>query len=91
MMQINMARNYSEWIKCPRERTLTAKGAKFMQRIIEIAAENKGIHRMHKDFKPYKEQIRKLVINLFIDKGMTKDQIIGVIKERTVIKGLSND
>ena len=55
-----------------------------MNRCINIAAENKGIHPMMQEFRPVKNQLRDLITHCFIDKGMTKDEVIEAIRNRIV-------
>lgn len=75
-------RNYSELICNKAERTLTAKGNKFVWKCIDIIAANKNLHRYSKDFKPFQEKIIIIMKDLIIDKGMSTLQITELIKSR---------
>lgn len=75
-------KNHSEYIKSVTERTLTAKGYKFLNRCIEIACENKGYTRYHSEMKPLKEKLSNIIHVLFIDKNMTHKEISELIKSR---------
>lgn len=82
-------KNYSEFIKCPKQRILTSKGYKFQSRCIEIACANKGYTRYHSQVKDLKEQLSALITHLFIDKGLTSKEIAEIIKNRVVNNGLN--
>lgn len=75
-------KNYSEYIKSKSERTLTAKGYKFLTACIEIACKNKGYTRYHSEMKDIKTKLNTIITSLFIDKGFNKEQIIELIKSR---------
>lgn len=77
-----MVKNHSEYIKSVKNRTLTAKGLKFLNRCIDIACENKGYTRYHTEMKELKVKLSDILTHLFIDKGLTKDEIIELIKSR---------
>lgn len=79
-------KNYSDTIKSVQDRTLTAKGYKFVTRCIDIIAANKGLHRYSPEMKPYKEKFRLIMLDLFIDKRMTIQQVTDLIKSRKFIE-----
>ena len=77
-------KNYSDLIKNKQERTLTAKGQKFVWRCIEIAAKQHGFTVYHSEIKPLKEKLKTTLNYLMIDKGFTIDAIKLMIKNRTI-------
>lgn len=78
-------KNHSELIKSVSERTLTAKGYKFLWKCIDIIAEHKGTHRYAKDYKEVKDKFSKIVHVLIIDKGMSIKEITDLIKSRNYL------
>lgn len=81
-----MKRNYSDLIKDPYQRTLTAKGYKFLSRCINIAAEVKGTSRYAPDMKETKEKLKTVLLDLIIDKRLNLDQIKELIKSRKFLE-----
>lgn len=79
-------KNHSELIKRVRDRTLTAKGYKFLWKCIDIAAEVKGSNRYSQDLKETKEKLRTVITDLIIDKGMSIEQIKELIKSRKYLE-----
>lgn len=82
-------RNESEFIKSTSERTLTAKAYKFVHQCITIMAEQRGYTRYHKEIKEVKEQLHTLLVHLFIDKGLSINEIKELIKNRTITNALN--
>lgn len=80
-------KNHSELIKNVQQRTLTAKGYKFLWRCIDIIAEHKGLNKYSPEMKETKERFSFIIKDLIIDKGMSIDQIKELIGSR---KYLSN-
>lgn len=78
-------KNYSELIKDVRQRTLTAKGSKFLYKCLDIIAEHKGTHKYAKDFKETSDKFKKIMYHLIIDKGMSMQEITDLIKSRNQI------
>jgi len=78
-------KNETEFIKCSRNRHLTAKASKFLSRCIEIAAQQHGLTRYHSGFKPTKERISKIVTSLFIDKNKSIQDVKELIKNRKIL------
>lgn len=78
-------KNHSELIKSASERTLTAKGYKFLWRCIDIIADHKGLNRYSSDMKEVKANFSKIIHVLIIDKGMDIKQITDLIKSRKYI------
>lgn len=76
-------RNETEFIKSTSERTLTAKACKFVHKCIVIMAEQRGYTRYHKEIREIKEQLHNLLVSLFIDKGLSINEIKELIKNRT--------
>lgn len=79
-------KNQSEFIKSASERKLTAKGYKFLNRCIDIACENKGYTRYHSEMKEIKRKLSDIIIVLFIDKGMSANDIAELIKSRKYLQ-----
>lgn len=77
-------RNETEFIKSTKERTLTAKAYKFMWQCIDIVAQQNGYTRYHKETREVKANLRELMIHLFIDKGLSINEIKELIKNRTI-------
>ena len=83
-------RNYSDLIKCPIDRTLTAKGYKFVEECLTILASHHGAHRYSGGaFSPLKNKFTSLVKILIIDKGMTREGVIAAIKQRIVSNSIN--
>lgn len=80
----NEMRNESEFIKCSKKRFLTAKAQKFVDRCIEIAANQRGLNRYSPEFKEVKDKISSLLKSLFIDKNKSIDEIKEMIRNRTL-------
>lgn len=77
-------KNYSDLIKNKKERTLTAKGQKFVWRCIEIVAKQHGLTIYHSEIKELKEKIKSIMNELIIDKGYNLAEIKSFIKNRTI-------
>lgn len=77
-------KNETEFIKCSKNRYLTAKASKFQNRCVEIAVKQYGLTRYHPEMKPLKEKTCSLITSLFIDKKMSIDEIKELIKNRTL-------
>lgn len=77
-------KNHSELVKSISERTLTAKGNKFVWKCIDVIAIQHGVNRYSKEIQPLKEKLRTLLHHLIIDKGMSIDEIKDAIKNRLV-------
>lgn len=73
-------------VKDPVKRILTAKGYKFLYTCLDIIAEHKGTHRYAKEFKQIKEKFSLILHDLFIDKRMTKEEVINLIKSRKFLE-----
>lgn len=79
-------KNHSELIKSISDRTLTAKGYKFLWRCIDIIAEHKGLSRYSPDMKETKKKFSSIVNHLIIDKGMNIKEITDLIKSRKFLE-----
>lgn len=77
-------RNETEFIKCSKNRHLTAKAQKFLDRCIEIGLDQYGLVRYDSRTKPYKDKLSELIKTLFIDKGLSIDDIKELIKNRKI-------
>jgi len=77
-----MKKNYSDLIKSKENRTLTAKGYKFLWKCIDVVADNKGLSRYSKDLKGIKEKLRLIIEQLIIDEEKTLQEIKSIIKNR---------
>lgn len=73
-------KNYSEYICNKANRQLTAKGNKFLWRCITIVADSKGLNKYSPEMKEPKEKISEIIKHLLIDKELTKDDVIELIK-----------
>lgn len=76
-------KNYSELIKSKSERTLTAKGYKFLWRGIALIAETKGLSIYSIEMKESKEKFSNIIKHLIIDKEMNINEIKELISSRT--------
>lgn len=74
-----MHKNETDLIKCSKSRLLTAKGYKFMNDIIRIFCDSKGLHRLQ--LKEEVAKIQDLIYVLILDKKLSKNEIIQRIKE----------
>lgn len=74
-------KNYSDTICSKKNRTLSAKGYKFQTRLIDIIANNRGLTRYHSELNPVKEQIKKILENLFIDRELSIEDVKEIIKK----------
>lgn len=81
-----MKRNYSDLIKSKEQRTLTAKGNRFLWRCIDVIAENKGLNRYSNELKETKDKFKNIIYFLIIDKGMSISEITELIKSRKFIE-----
>ena len=72
-------------IKSTKERTLTAKGYKFLIKCIDIASKQRGLTRYHLEIKETKDKLRNVVTSLIIDKGLSIEDIKDLIKNRESI------
>lgn len=79
-------KNHSELIKSKSERTLTAKGYKFLWRGIALIAEIKGISVYSVEMKESKEKFSNIIKHLIIDKGMSIQEIKDLISSRVELK-----
>lgn len=79
-------KNHSELIKSKSERTLTAKGYKFLWRGIALIAEIKGISIYSVEMKESKEKFSNIIKHLIIDKGMSIQEIKDLISSRVELK-----
>ena len=70
-----MKKNETDLIKSKKNRLLTAKGYKFLNNCIELAANQRGLNRYHNEFKPLKEKIKTIIEDLIIDKNLSIEQI----------------
>lgn len=77
-------KNHSELIKNVSERTLTAKGYKFLWRCIDIIAEHKGLNRYSREMRETKDSFSRIVKILIIDRGMTTDEVVDIIKKANI-------
>lgn len=75
-------KNYSDTVKCPNKRILTAKGKRFLWKCIDIIAAHKSLHRYSKDMQPIKEKFTAIIHDLLIEKGMTIAEVTDLIKSR---------
>lgn len=75
-----MKKNYSDLIKDKKNRTLTAKGYKFLSKCIDIAAEQRGLTRYHKEIKPIREQLRAILTHLIVDLEYSTAEIKKVVQ-----------
>lgn len=73
-------KNYSEAIRCKKERTLTAKGNKFVWRCVDIIAASKGLNKYSPEMKEVKEKFFNVVKYLLIDEEMGIEQVTELIK-----------
>jgi len=79
-------KNHSELIKSKSERTLTAKGYKFLWRVISLIAEMKGLSVYSVEMKESKEKCSNIIKHLIIDKGMSIQDIKDLISSRVELK-----
>ena len=78
-----MKKNESEFIKCSKNRTLTAKVYKFQNRCLHIIAENNGMQSPYNPkMKPIKAKIYALFDDLFIGKKLSINEVKEIIKNR---------
>lgn len=82
-------KNYSDLIKSKTERTLTAKGYKFLWKCIDVIAMQNNVNRYSKEIGPMKEKFSEIIHHLIIDRGMTLDEIKDAIKNREIKNTLS--
>lgn len=73
-------KNYSVIIKSKQERTLTAKGNKFVWRCVDIIAASKGLNKYSPEMKTVKEKFSNVVKYLLIDKELSIEQVTDLIK-----------
>lgn len=73
-------KNFSVLINNKSDRTLSAKGNKFLNQCVLILANSKGLTRYHSEFKSTKEKITVLIKDLIIDKEMNIYEIKELIK-----------
>lgn len=73
-------KNESLLVKSTKNRTLTAKGVKYKNKVITILANHFGVTRYHKEFKDKKDKTSKLLDHLIIDKKMSIEQINDILK-----------
>lgn len=79
-------KNHSELIKSKSERTLTAKGYKFLWKGIALIAEIKGLSIYSLEMKEHKEKFSNIIKHLIIDKGMSIQEIKNLISSRMELK-----
>lgn len=79
-------KNHSELIKSKSERTLTAKGYKFLWRGISLIAEMKGLSVYSVEMKDSKEKFSNIIKHLIIDKGMSIQEIKDLISSKCELK-----
>jgi len=75
-------KNETLFIKNTSERTLTAKAYKFVHKCIVLVCEQRGYTRYHAETKSVKIELSNLLHHLFIDKGMSIQEIKTLIKNR---------
>jgi hypothetical protein len=66
-------------------RRLSALGQKQLDRIIRKAAESNGTSRYDKNFRPYVNQVTKLVHSLIFDHNVTKEQLSAFQKSIKIV------
>lgn len=77
-----MRKNETDLIKSSKQRKLTAKGYKFLNKCIDIACNAKGINRYSQDAKPIRDKMKTLFKHLIIDKRYNMEEIKTIIKNR---------
>ena len=77
-----MKRNYSELIKDVNQRTLTAKGYKFIWDCIRVIAKQNNTSMYDPKIKPLKEKLTNVMEYLIFEEGKTIPEIKKMIKER---------
>jgi hypothetical protein len=75
-------KNETLFIKSTKERTLTAKAYKFVNKCVVLVCEQRGYTRYHAETKSVKSELSLLLNHLFIDKGMSIEDIKLLIKNR---------
>ena len=80
-----MMKNETDFIKCSKNRYLTAKACKFQNKVIEIAVKQYGLTRYHEEMKPLKNKVKNLITSLFIDKKLSIEEIKELIKNRKIL------
>ena len=81
-------KNETELIKSTAKRQLTAKGYRFLNRSIEIMAQQYGLTRYHAEMKPQKEKLSTLLHSLIIDQKKSIEEIKEMIKNRNIKNSL---
>jgi len=77
-------RNETEFIKCTKNRWLTAKAQKFVSRCVDIVASQNGYSRYHQQIKPIKTHLKQVLDHLFIDQKLSIEEIKVLIKNRKI-------
>lgn len=79
-----MKKNYSSLIRNKKERTLTAKGYKFLWDCIDVIALQHNLSRYSHELRPLKEKLKKLLTYLLIDEEKSIKEIKSMIANRAI-------
>lgn len=80
-------KNYSDTIKDPKQKTMTAKAYSFKYKVIELLVVKYGFtSRMEKGFKPIYEKFSVLFDDLIFNKQMSLLEIKQFIRESINLK-----
>lgn len=77
-----MRRNYSKLIRDKEKRKLSSAGYKFFYTCFKLACEQRKLTVYHKETKPLKDKLKKLMEYLIIDKEMSKEDIKELVQNK---------